>query len=300
MELSFTSWRGNASRQRYGEHHLIPTSADTAILDVPVGEPEVVNVPVVTVPVVPVALQDPRNRKRSADGGLWSRPGCRQCAFVAVLVALALITFVLVPTDGEVGDRVGLSFTSGSTLTLGAASPPPPGGAGVIHDSPPPPHPSPPPPPHPPPNVSPPAVPPLPPTPAQPPCASGTDDCGASGSLGCCDGSQCTDQTIEVTPGVFDDVKRCSAAPSPPPSLPKPPPHPPPSPSPPEIFHPPPSPKEPPPPSPPPVPSPPILPPPLPAGPCTWHCERFYTSHTETAAQAADRWCHEEVRSSNV
>ena len=294
MDLSFSAWRGgDASRQRYADHRPLPTSAEALVTELPV----VAVGPVVVVDEPEPALQDPRNRKREA-GAWWARAGCRQCLFCGVLVGLTVIAFLLVPTSGDVGDRVGLSFTGGTTLTLGVASPPPPGGAGVIHDSPPPPNPSPPPPPHPPPNVSPPAEPPVAPRPAQPPCASGTDDCGDNDD-NCCDGFRC-ERITETVNGIPNDVYRCTVAPSPPPSLPKPPPHPPPSPSPPEIFHPPPSPKEPPPPSPPPVPSPPTLPPPLPARPCTWHCERFYTSHAETAAQAADRWCHEEVRSGTL
>ena len=290
MELSFSGWRGDGRRGRHSGHRLIPTSA---VVDVPVGEPQVVNVPIVTVPVVPIDVQDPRNRTR--DSPLWSRAGVRQCLFCSVLVAAAVVAILLLPTSGEVGDLAAHSFTGGSTVnTLPTKSPPfpPPGGIGGY---PPPPHPSPPPPPHPPPNVSPPAVPPLPPTPAQPPCATPTEDCSTS-ALGCCDGFEC-ELTTEVVGGIPNDVYRCAAAPRGPPPPPSPSPRPPPPPSPPEIFHPPPSPGAPPPPSPPPLPAPPTLPPPLPARPCPWHCERFYTSHDETAAQAADRWCHEEVRS---
>ena len=294
MALSFSGWRDDASR-RHPHHALLPTGAEALVTD----EPVVATGPVLVVADDAVAdPQDPRHRRKGV-AAWWRTPAFQKCCFVSVLVALTVLALVLIPASGDVGGLAANTFSGGTTVNaVPTKSPPfpPPGGIGGL---PPPPNPGPPPPPHPPPNVSPPAVPPMPPTPAQPPCASGTDDCDAPGSLGCCVGFAC-ELTTETVGGIPNDVYRCKNAPRPPPSLPKPPPRPPPPPSPPEIFHPPPLPGAPPPPSPPPLPSPPCPPPPLPARPCTWHCEMFYTSETETAARAADRWCHEEVRSGTL
>ena len=291
MELSFAAWREDPSR-RHLQHALVPTGAEALVTDNPV---------VATGPVIVVGddtvldPQDPRNRRKGGVEAWWRTPSCKKCCFVSVLVGLTLLALVLIPTSGDIGDLAANTFSGGTTVsTVPTKSPPfpPPGGIGGY---PPPPNPGPPPPPHPPPNVSPPAVPPLAPTPAHPPCATPTEDCSLPTSLGCCAGFSC-ELTTEVVVGIPNDVYRCEAAPRGPPPPPAAPPRPLPPPSVPEIVHPPPSPGAPLPPSPPPSPLPPTSPPPLPARPCTWHCERFYTSHTETAARAADRWCHEEVR----
>lgn len=295
MELSFDAWRRNGHARHHHDHQPVPTSAEALVTDLPV----VAAGPVVVLESPEPALQDPRSRKRDA-GAWWTRPGGRQCLLCSVLAGLTVLAVLLVPTNGDVGDRVGLSFSGGTTLSITPTKSPPFPPPGGIEGYPPPPNPSPPPPPHPPPNVSPPVVPPLPPAPAQPPCATPTEDCNAPGSLGCCEGSECEETPVEISPGVINDEHRCVNKPRGPPQPPSPPPRPSPPPSLPEIFHPPPSPRAPLPPSLPPSPLPPVAPPPLPARPCTWYCERFYTSETETAARAADRWCHEEVRSGNL
>ena len=233
MELSFAAWRRDDRAGHCRNHQPVPTSAEALVTDLPV----VATGPVVVVEPAEPALQDPRNRKRDA-GAWWTRPGGRQCLLCSVLAGLTVLAVLLVPTNGDVGDRVGLSFSGGTTLSITPTKSPPFPPPGGTRGYPPPPDPSPPPPPHPPPNVSPPAVPPLVPAPAQPPCESPTEDCNAPGSLGCCEGSVCEETPVEISPGVINDEHRCVNKPRGPPPPPAPPPRPLPPPSLPEIVHP--------------------------------------------------------------
>ena len=299
MDLSFADWRGGAPRQ---QHQRVPTGIGTS------------SVPPSDVELAPQrhALQDPRNRKRDRVPW-WSPPGVRRCLCLSVIVGLALLALFIVPTRGDVGDLAASSVADGGSVAVAVAvaalslhahaelaPPPPPPPIRLAPPPirlapppppPPPPHPDPPPPPNPPTSRPPPTLPPSAPAPAQPPCASGTYTCTVNAD--CCIGFECKRTSVEVRTGVRDDVYRCESAPRPPPAprvsertatpasrvLVAPPPPPPPPPPP--LL---------PPPSPPPPPPP---PPPLP--PCTMMCERFYTIGDETAAQAANRWCHEEV-----
>ena len=275
MELSFSAWRRDG-------HQPVPTSAESLETDLAV----VAYGPVFVVEDAPLP-QDPRNRKR--DNLWWYSARARQYLFCLVLIALTVTALFLVPSSGDVGGLAAHSFTGGLSATLGLVPFPPPAPPPDTVDIPPPPHPSPPLPPTPPPNLDPPGLPPVMPLPAQPPCASITEDCELATSLGCCYGFSCITVTVMPLSGVPNDVSRCSAAPQAPPDPPLPP----------VLFRPPPSPPPPRQPPPPPSPSPPPSPFPPPLTPCEWTCERFYTTSTETAARAADRWCHEEVRFSH-
>ena len=291
MVLTFDAWKSDGHR-----HQRVPTGAKL--------------VPVVV--EVPDAADRRANREADEEAAAakstcgCSNRGWRRLLLFSVLVLGVWLALTLIPREDKKREEgAGFLFT-GSVGRLRSPSPPPqpgppPAPPGVVHlRSPSPPRPPnpPPSPPRPPPPVEviasppPPPPPPLvasPPPPPPIPCVTEGDDC--SGALDCCDGFACDDVSTEVTPGVFNDVETCVAAPSTPPSTP-------------ELVHPPPSPPPPAPPPlplptpPPPSPSPPPSPQPPPVQPCKWICEVFQTfpgDNEKTALEKAHEWCHDEA-----
>ena len=293
MVLTFDAWMGDRHR-----HQPVSTGAT----------------------LVPVVVAVPDEADKEADKEAEERAATARTTFgcanrgwrrLIVLLAIGLLAWLaweLIPR-GDVGDRAGIAFAGSAAVLVRSPRPPPrpgppPSPPNIIPSrsphppAPPPMPPTPPPPsPSPPPTATvasppPPPPPPLvasPPPPPPTPCVTVGNDC--SGALDCCDGFACDDVSTEVTPGVFNDVETCVAAPSTPPSLP-------------EIVHPPPSPPPPAPPPlplpspPPPSPSPPPSPQMPPVQPCKWICEVFQTfpgDNEKTALEKAHEWCHDEA-----